>query len=99
MNILSMRIFLRVISNCICIVFAISCPFKPKAHPIEQYVFISIILDVRAQNRSVNRIPPAMRAFDDNVEIVWIIMHAVFTTIVANNIAETILLLSGNCVF
>lgn len=87
-----------LISNCVCIVFTVSCPFKPEANPVKKYVFVPIILDVRAQNRSINRIPPAMRTFDDNVEIVRIIMHVVFATIVANNITEAILLLSGNCV-
>lgn len=56
-------------------------------------MFISTVADVRPKDSGVDGVPPAMRTFDNDVQIRWINMHVVFFTIIANDSSKQVLLL------
>lgn len=77
-------------------IFTVGCAFQPKAHFIKQDVLICAVFDVRAKNSSIYWVPPAMRAFDNDIEVAGIDMHVVLIAVVTNDCSKCILLLRCN---
>lgn len=61
-----------------------------------QNMLISLLLQIRSQYFSVDWVPPTMSALNDDIKVVWVVMHVVLLAVLADCLSNLVLHLSCN---